>query len=186
MTRRERRRSSGIEALRGRERLRRRLKWVFYGVCCTFLAVLFGPVVLDRAFGALRAAPASECRVLAVLDADRYRLSCEIVGRQTARLLGADTPASRGVDCAAEFVAGTRAKWAARAALWGASRVEARLDGFGWRDAPLVIVSADGERLSGRLVRDGLARADDGYGTGGWCNGEIAALSAGTEGRGDG
>ena len=127
------------------------------------------PVALDRAMGAAK--QAGECRILRILDADRYRVTCDIVGRQTVRLLGADTPAALAPQCWAEFQAGMRAKWAVRARLWSASEVDVSLDGFGWRDAPLAIVEADEERLSGWLVAENRGRIDDGYGRGGWCSG---------------
>jgi len=165
---------SRLARMRGRWRRRRRLKIAAVACGSAIVAALAGPVAVDRATGAV--ARAGECRILTVLDADRYRLSCAIVGRQTARLLGADTPASREAGCWAEFVAGTRAKWAARAKLWTAGRVEAELDGFGWRHAPLVVLTVDGRRLSGWLVDQGHARRDDGYGERGWCRGETDRL----------
>jgi hypothetical protein len=183
--RRRRRRRKDAPEIGGRERIRRRQRRVRRLVATLWtggavvLAVVVAPVLADRVLGAIRMAEGSECRLLTVLDADRYRLDCEIVGRQTARLLGADAPASRGVGCAAEFWAGTRAKWAARARLWRAGAITAELDGFGWRSAPLLMLEADGQRVGRWLVDSGFARFDQGYGEGGWCQGELAALGPG-------
>ncbi len=172
--RRRKQRLSDAERIRRQDAWRRRLKVAVFVSGGAVLILLGAPLVSDVAMGAAKRA--GECRIVTVLDADRFRLSCDIVGRQTARLLGADAPAALGVDCPEEFYAGQRAKWAVRARLWAADEVRADLDGFGWRDTPLVVVTVDDRRLSGWLVEQGLAHVDDGYGRGGWCQGEIDAL----------
>ncbi|MEE4118470.1 MAG: hypothetical protein V2I65_05600 [Paracoccaceae bacterium] len=172
--RRRKQRLSDAERIRRQDAWRRRLKVAAFASGGGVILLLVAPLLSDLAMGAAKRA--GECRIVTVLDADRFRLSCDIVGRQTARLLGADAPAARGVDCPEEFYAGQRAKWAVRAQLWAADEVRADLDGFGWRETPLVVVTVDDRRLSGWLVEQGLARVDDGYGRGSWCQGEIDAL----------
>lgn len=168
--------SSRTERFRARQRRGRWLKLVVYPMLLVVVGVLLMPPVLDRVLGGMNAA--GECRVLRVLDADRFRLDCAVAGRQTAQLLGADAPASTGVGCRAEFWAGYRAKWAARRFIWQAGEVDVRLDGYGWRDRTLMVVQADGAGLASHLRDAGLALADDGYGVAGWCGGRLDALQA--------
>ena len=175
--RRKRSRPSDFQRMQSWQRWRRRLKAALYTLVGVAVLVGVAPLAVDRAMGLVKRS--GECRLLTVLDADRFRLSCDIVGRQTARLLGADAPGSREVGCREEFVAGLRAKWLARGKLWLAAAVEAELDGFGWREVPLVVITVEGQRLSGWLMEQGLARPDDGYGRGGWCKGELAQLAQG-------
>ncbi|MEO1677401.1 MAG: hypothetical protein AAFU80_04495 [Pseudomonadota bacterium] len=152
----------------------RRTGWITASLYLFFfalLAVVAGPVLADRLMGALKAG--GECRILRVVDADTYRLDCEVIGRQQAQLLGANAPATREVGCRAEYLAGMRAKWAARRMLWGADEIVARIDGFGWDDRTLVILRLDGEGMASRLVEQGHAMQDAGYSTQGWCAGEL-------------
>ena len=138
-----------------------------YGVCGLAFLIYVGPLIVDRAVGAMR--QSGECRLLQVVNGDTFRLSCPVIGRQTAQLLGADTPATRGVGCTEEWVAGMRAKWAARRILWSAGEIDAEIDGFGWADRTLVILRADGAGLASQLVEAGHARSDSGYSDEGWC-----------------
>lgn len=152
------------------------LKVLVYGVLLAAFSILSLPPIVDRVNGATSSS--GECRLLRVVDADRFSLSCDVVGRQTAQLLGADAPSSTGVGCRAEFWAGYRAKWAARRFVWAAGDLDIRLDGFGWRDRTLMVVQSDGEGLASYLRQAGVALQDDGYAVTGWCGGRLEELGA--------
>lgn len=154
-------------------RRRRGRAWL-YAVLGLFCLIVIVPPVVD--FGKGMLASDGDCRLVRVIEGDRFRVRCPVIGGQAVQLMGAAVPGTSGVECFSEFVAGYRAKWAARWILWTAGSIRAEADGFGWTDRTLVSIQADGEGLPRLLVEAGHGRWDDGYSDIGWCYGEKGQL----------
>ena len=106
------------------------------------------------------------CRVGYVYDGDSVELICGAV-RETARVMGIDTPELEG-RCAAESAAAQAAK-RALAAMVSAAEVRIEVRGRDKYHRPLIRLWLDGQDAAGAMIAAGQGRAYDGGHRAGWC-----------------
>lgn len=130
------------------------------------------PGAADAVFGIARASGAegSTCSIFRVVDGDTVGLWCPGRGAANARLRGFDTPEIFSPACPAEWIAGLRAKWALRTAIWGAGSIALVREGTDRYDRPLVAAFIDGAPVARRMIVSGHARPYGGGERQGWCS----------------
>lgn len=154
--------------------LRRIVNPLFY-LKAVMLVGLVGLVLLpygtDLVTAATKPAQRAEgdCRVLTVIDGDTVMLACPDMGVVRGRLLGLDAPEKYSPNCAAEMLAAERATWALRGILLRAGALAVTFQGEDRYGRALVRLTADGEDVARRMIRDGHARSYGGGLRGSWC-----------------
>lgn len=135
------------------------------------IGLILLPLAADLANAALKpvAGDGGTCRILRVIDGDTVTLMCPNEGVQSARLLGFDTPEKYAPKCVAELVAAEKASWALRTLIQKADRLTVSFEGRDRYGRALVRLELDGQDVSGRMVRTGLARTYGGGPRGSWC-----------------
>lgn len=139
------------------------------------LAAVLGLVVLpfagDAVTGLLRAPDSDNaCRVMGVVDGDTVSIWCATKGIERARIVGLDTPEVFSPQCPSEWVAGTRATWALRKALWQADRVVVVKRGEDKYQRALIQMRLDGRDIAAIMIEGGHARAYGGERRKSWCS----------------
>lgn len=132
-----------------------------------FLALVIAVPVGDGISAFVKDYP--ECWVLSVIDGDTVKLFCPEGGAQSGRILGYDTPEVDGA-CLSETWGATKATFYLRWQLWTARNIEARVEGRDRYKRSLTKLILDGEDVSGRMIKAGLARAYNGGKRAGWCS----------------
>lgn len=108
------------------------------------------------------------CRILVVVDGDTLQISCPGRGRQSARIIGFDTPELKA-RCASEFFKAIAAKQYLRMQIWSASEVSAVRQGTDRYDRALVRLFVDGVSVAPAMISSGFARPYEGGRRSGWC-----------------
>lgn len=134
------------------------------------LGLLVLPLGGDALTGLLRPnTSADSCRVVGVVDGDTVSIWCPAKGVERARIMGLDTPEVFSPQCPSEWVAGTRATWALRTALWKADRVVVVKRGLDKYRRALIEMRLDGRDIADIMIKGGHARAYGGERRKGWC-----------------
>ena len=110
------------------------------------------------------------CRVTRVIDGDTVDMACPGTGVFRARLIGYDTPETRGARCPAEAALGDAATARLRMLLAQAGRLDARAEGLDRYGRTRVALTLDGRDVGRTLIAEGLAVAyRRGEGRIDWC-----------------
>ena len=107
------------------------------------------------------------CQVGYIYDGDSVEMICGDV-RETARVLGIDTPELEG-RCAAERAAAEVAKRALAGMVSGAREARIEVRGRDKYHRPLIRLWLDGQDAAGAMIVAGQGRAYDGGHRAGWC-----------------
>ena len=107
------------------------------------------------------------CRVGYVYDGDTVELICGD-NRETARVIGLDTPELKG-RCAAETAAAQAAKQALAGLVAQADVVAARIEGRDKYNRPLILLTLDARDAAKTMIAAGHGRPYDGGHRSGWC-----------------
>jgi micrococcal nuclease len=134
-------------------------------VAYVFLTVLGLMAVVD--WLAPLPAAGDGCRVGYVYDGDSVEMICDGV-RETARVLGIDTPELEG-RCAAEVAAAQAAKTALAGRVSAAREVRIEVRGRDKYHRPLIRLWLDGQDAAAAMIAAGQGRAYDGGHRAGWC-----------------
>lgn len=127
-----------------------------------FLTLMALMAIADRADP-----PGQGCRIGYVYDGNSVELICGET-RETARLLGIDTPELRG-RCPGETAAARAAKQALTALVRSARTLVVTTGGRDRYRRPLIRLTLDGQDAAAAMIAAGQGRAYDGGPRAGWC-----------------
>lgn len=113
-------------------------------------------------------ARAEPCRVSYVYDGDTVAMVCGAGGRQTARVMGLDTPETVRSRCPEELAAGKRATVRLRALIAG-GQTRIRRNGTDKYGRALIRLWVDGRDVADTMVNEGLAVRYGGGRRPDWC-----------------
>ena len=112
--------------------------------------------------------PDTACRVGYVYDGDTVEMLCG-GEKLTARLVGYDTPETRGARCPEELALGKRATARLRELVGQGQQVALFRLGYGKYGRDLVRMEIDGRDVAGQMVEEGLAVSYRGGSRIDWC-----------------
>lgn len=112
---------------------------------------------------------AGGCHVTRVIDGDTVAMICASGGALRGRLTGVDTPEIFSPGCASELRRGLEAKIRLQSILWSADEVKIVRSGTDRYGRALITMFADGRRVAGQLIAEGLGRPYGGGKRIGWC-----------------
>ena len=140
-----------------------RLRWL---VALALPLTLMAPILLG-----LEPPPdtAPSCRIVSVTDGDTVRIWCPGRGRESARLIGFDTPELFSPRCAAEYRAAREAKAALSRLIRESRDIAIVREGTERYDRALIGVYIDGQPISRAMIDAGHARPYMGDQREGWC-----------------